>query len=245
MIKHIYNKLTDDFHDLTKPGTITTYLNPYQYLMLRNDKKILVIFDNVIFDGFLLPMLFSCFGLKKYKPLQPDLSGFFRNIFMDCSNNFKRVILLGGKPGEIELAVAAIRAEFPKIQIVSHRDGYFDNEEEKEVFASMIIRQNPDYVFVGMGVPNQEKFSVILKKKGFKGSVITCGGFFHQTARRLNYYPKFFSSLNIRWIYRIIDEPKLFYRYFVIYPISLSYFIYDVLRYKFSIADPGNKMTLM
>ena len=91
---------------------------------------------------------------------------------------------------------------------------------------------NPDIVICGMGTPLQEHFLADLQKLGWGGIGYTCGGFLHQTARDIQYYPEWIDKYNIRWIYRIYDEPKLFKRYFWEYPKFFVYFIYDFYQYR-------------
>jgi N-acetylglucosaminyldiphosphoundecaprenol N-acetyl-beta-D-mannosaminyltransferase len=81
-----------------------------------------------------------------------------------------------------------------------------------------------------MGTPLQEEFllEVHLKSETIIG--FTCGGFIHQTAKGINYYPKWINKFNLRWLFRIFDEPKLFERYFVKYPKSLILLFYDIAK---------------
>ena len=84
-----------------------------------------------------------------------------------------------------------------------------------------------------MGTPFQEQFLVDLKNLGWIGAGYTCGGFIHQTAANIKYYPEFFNTYNLRWLYRMIDEPKLIKRYLILYPKSTFLFFFDFIIYKF------------
>jgi N-acetylglucosaminyldiphosphoundecaprenol N-acetyl-beta-D-mannosaminyltransferase len=104
------------------------------------------------------------------------------------------------------------------------RNGFFESDEQRREVIRHIRQQEYDVVVCGMGTPLQEKFLVELKEAGWNGYGYTCGGYLHQLATKEKYYPKFFDKLNIRWIYRIYDEPKLYHRYFVLYPVFAFYF---------------------
>jgi exopolysaccharide biosynthesis WecB/TagA/CpsF family protein len=91
---------------------------------------------------------------------------------------------------------------------------------------------NPDIVVCGMGTPLQEQFLVDLQDTGWNGIGYTCGGFLHQTAGDIQYYPKWVDKYNLRWVYRIYDEPVLFKRYFGDYPKFFWYFMIDYIEYK-------------
>ena len=98
----------------------------------------------------------------------------------------------------------------------------------------IILALKPSIVVVGMGTPRQEQFLVDLKEAGYNGTGYTCGGFFHQTAGKMDYYPNWADKFHLRWLYRIIDEPKLFKRYTVDYSWFLVVFLYDVIKYRIS-----------
>jgi N-acetylglucosaminyldiphosphoundecaprenol N-acetyl-beta-D-mannosaminyltransferase len=79
-----------------------------------------------------------------------------------------------------------------------------------------------------MGAMRQERFLISLWREGWRGLGFTCGGFLHQTARaELSYYPPLMDRLHLRWFCRIWSEPKLFWRYFALYPLGMALFLKD------------------
>ena len=72
-----------------------------------------------------------------------------------------------------------------------------------------------------------------LSKYNWQGIGYTCGGFLHQTANHIQYYPHWINRLGLRAFYRIYDEPKLFKRYFIDYPFAICIIIYDLIKQKF------------
>lgn len=215
---------------------LVSFVNPFSYYKLRSAKQEISEIDFFYIDGVALNFFLRFFGFKK-KRFSMDMTSLAPVVFEYAIENNKTVVFVGSETSDIDIFVRKIRRSFSNLLISGHREGYFNSPLERHNYIRRLVQLNPDIIVVGMGTPLQEEFLLDLKNEGWFGLGITCGGFFHQTARRLNYYPKFFNQLNIRWVYRIIDEPKLFYRYFIIYPISLIYFIFDVLKYKFS----GNK----
>jgi N-acetylglucosaminyldiphosphoundecaprenol N-acetyl-beta-D-mannosaminyltransferase len=83
-----------------------------------------------------------------------------------------------------------------------------------------------------MGVPLQEEFLIDLRDTGWTGTGYTCGGFFHQSARKLEYYPRLFDKLQLRWLYRMIQEPRLAKRYLLDYPKFVFIFIWDYIQWR-------------
>ncbi|MEC7527357.1 MAG: glycosyltransferase, partial [Bacteroidota bacterium] len=59
-------------------------------------------------------------------------------------------------------------------------------------------------------------------------------GFLHQSFQNTDYYPNWVNKLNVRWLYRIYNEPKLIKRYTIDYSWFLVVFMYDWIKYTIS-----------
>jgi len=217
--------------DFSKQKKITTFLNPFSYLISRNSKQKLSYF-NIEIDGGLLVILLSLFGFK-YKRKSFDMSSLAPVVFSDAIKNNKSVYFIGSKPKVIDLAIKNIQDQFPALNICGYRDGYI-NEDQRTVVFSVINSLKADYVICGMGTPIQEQFLIDLQKSGWSGEGYTCGGFLHQTANGIQYYPGWVNTLGLRAFYRMYDEPTLIKRYFIDYPKAIVIIIYDILVYKFT-----------
>ena len=211
-------------------NNLYTFLNPYSYLLARNEKELFSHF-NIYIDGIALVKILHWIGYSHIERKSFDMTSLAPEVFNDAIEKDESVYFIGTKPGIIDKAVENIRENFPKLRIAGYRDGYI-NPQERESVLEEIIQKSPDIVVCGMGTPLQERFLVDLQNKGWKGTGYTCGGFLHQTAQSLQYYPKWVDKYHLRWLYRIYDEPKLFKRYFWEYPKFLFIFTYDFLFYK-------------
>jgi len=219
---------------LTKETTsnLTTFLNPYSYLIARKNIATFSSFDNIYFDGIVLSKLMNAIGARQSR-VSFDMTSLAPKVFQHASNEKQTVYFIGGEQGISEQAAKILRTEYPKLNIIGCRCGFFKDEKEKNLVIEEIVSTRPDIVICGMGTPHQENFILLLKESGWIGSGFTCGGFFHQTAKTgIKYYPFWFDKLNLRWLYRIIDEPKLLKRYSLHYPIFLIVFMLDVTFYK-------------
>jgi exopolysaccharide biosynthesis WecB/TagA/CpsF family protein len=67
------------------------------------------------------------------------------------------IYLLAGKPGIAQRACQRMESQWPGIKIVGTADGYFIEKSEQQVIEE-IDRSRPQFLFVGMGVPLQEKW---------------------------------------------------------------------------------------
>jgi N-acetylglucosaminyldiphosphoundecaprenol N-acetyl-beta-D-mannosaminyltransferase len=214
-------------HADRKRPYITTFLNPYSYLIARKNICTFDQFDAIHFDGKLLCLAYRLIGYKLPR-ISFDMTSLAPEVLGYANDKNLSVLLIGGLPGIAEKASKKIKANYPKIIISGTHHGFFHNEEEQLIAISNIEKINPDIVICGMGTPFQELFLAKLANTTWKGFGYTCGGFLEQTSRSgLNYYPQIFNKLEIRWLYRIIEDPKLLIRYLKNYPKFIYTFILD------------------
>ncbi|MGV6830252.1 MAG: WecB/TagA/CpsF family glycosyltransferase [bacterium] len=209
---------------------LTTFINPFSYLFFRKQLPLFSRFDIIFLDGILMVLLMRLIS-KNVKRLSFDMTSIAPKVFINAIENKRTIFFLGSKQDEIEAFVSQIKNIYQNLNIVGFSSGYFADEDDKQKKLNNIIELNPDLIIVGMGTPLQEEILLEIRDKGWGGTGFTCGGFFHQTGKKINYYPKIFNTLNLRWVYRIYDEPKLFKRYFIQYPKSIVFFTFDLIKY--------------
>lgn len=212
---------------------IYTFVNPYSYLIARKKPELFNDFDGVFADGTLFVFLFNLFFPKlRINRVSFDMTSLGKEILMFSNQNNKKIFFIGAKEHEIKATINILKKKFSELNICGYRNGYLNSEDEKINVYKNLLEINPDIVVVGMGTPLQEEFLSGLKGMGWKGTGFTCGGFLHQTANKLYYYPKIINKLNLRWLYRLIREPYSRKRFFKIYPIFPFIFLYDVILYR-------------
>lgn len=209
---------------------LTTFINPFSYLFFRKNLLLFKKFDHLLIDGIALIYLLRIIGIKTSR-FSFDMTSLAPKVFNSAIQRNKSVFFIGSDEESIMGFVKVIKLNFKELSIKGFRNGYFADDNEREDVLNNIAIKNPDIVIVGMGTPLQELFLVELKGKGWKGSGFTCGGFIHQTIANSNYYPDFFDRYNLRWLYRMFDEPKLIKRYLFLYPKSVLLFYVDFIKY--------------
>ena len=120
-----------------------------------------------------------------------------------CTKTF---YLIGGTQNVIEKTVKQLKNEFPGINIVNSRSGYFKNENETKGLIQNIKEMSPDFVFVAMGSPKQE-FLMQAMQQEHKATYQGLGGSFDVYIGNINRAPKFWIRTNLEWAYRLIKEP--------------------------------------
>ena len=216
----------------TTSNNLTTFLNHYSYLIARNNPSIFKQFDTIHCDGILLCIYLRAIGVHKTR-VSFDMTSLAIKVFRLASENNYTVHFIGGEQGVAKNACSQIQRAYPDLKVSGVANGFFSSEEERNSIINTICNLNPNIVIASMGTPYQEQFLIDLKKSGWSGDGYTSGGFFHQTAKAgLAYYPKWVNRLNLRWAYRIYDEPKLINRYTFLFIKFTFVFAYDAIKYK-------------
>lgn len=193
-----------------------TFINPYSYHVAKSIPSYsqdLRFFDGVMVDGIGVVLAGRLLGLKIEERISFDSTSLAPEIFKLCSDRQLGIYLVGGHEGVADRARDAICGVHHSLEVVGTHPGYF--ESENEVFEK-IRNSAAKVVVVGMGTPLQEAFLVSLKKTGWLGAGFTCGGYLDQVAKRFDYYPRWIDRLNLRFLYRLVREPKRLWRRYLI-----------------------------
>ncbi len=118
-----------------------------------------------------------------------------------------RIYFLGAAPGTAELAAEKLRLKYPGCNIVGVRHGYFPAESDALV-AGEVAEAKPDFLFVAMGIPRQEKFIVSTMDIIKAPVAIGVGGSFDVFSGRTKRAPVAFQKLKIEWLWRLLSNPK-------------------------------------
>lgn len=110
-----------------------------------------------------------------------------------------------------EEAVHNLKQKYPGIKVEGYHHGYFDQDEEKKIIEE-IIESKPDIIFVALGAPKQEKWIWDNKDKLPAKIAMGVGGSLDVLAGRVKRAPEFFRKAGLEWFYRLIKEPKRFFR---------------------------------
>ena len=117
-----------------------------------------------------------------------------------------KVFLFGSKEEVVLAAKKNIESSFNEVNIVGYRNGYFKPEDESHIIDE-INRHEPDFLFVALGAPKQEKWIYEnldrLKVKVAMG----VGGSFDVYAGVAKRAPIIFQKLCLEWFYRLLKEP--------------------------------------
>lgn len=219
----LYEFISPEF--VLKDGELVTFVNPFNYGLLDAVFKDQELKEFCYYsDGSLLCSLLKLKG-KRVARISFDFTSIAQSVFENAVKKSQSVALVGGYEGAALGVQEHLRSRFPGIDIRYQSSGFFSDKVSRDDVLQ--VCSNLDLVVVGMGSPYQEKFLLDLKGIGWMGTGYTCGAFFEQTARSGGeYYPVLLNKLQMRWLYRLWDEPKkMARRYFVAYPKFIWLFL--------------------
>lgn len=144
-------------------------------------------------------------------PLKQKVAGFdfALNLLPYLAASGTRLYLLGGKPGIAELAAEKLLERFPGLCICGTCDGYFPEDGQA---VEKLRAAAAEVVFVCLGAPKQEYFMQAHWIDSGARLMIGLGGTLDGIAGTVRRAPKWMQKLQLEWLYRLIREPRRFWR---------------------------------
>ena len=214
--------------DVKRHCNMTTFVNPFNYYFLKDNKSYLLQFDEIHIDGSLLVLLHNLFYREtKVSRKSFDFSSIADDVFTFAKSSSKTVYLIGGSNSEVIKCSENILKLYPGLNIIGCNDGFFGvNPGDKLKLFSTLKELEPDYIIIGMGAPLQEELAIELKDFGVKFErLFTCGGFITQTSLRPDYYYPLVKKLGLRWLQRFIMHSHVRRRVLINYPVFIFKYI--------------------
>ena len=168
----------------------------------------------------------------KYKINQERISGMdmLPTLIKECAIRNKSIYFYGSTNEVLENIKKNTKKDFFKLKTKFYSPPFREliKEETQEIIHD-INNFNPDFVFVALGCPKQEKWMTQHKGK-INSCMIGLGGAFSVYAGLQKRAPKWMSNNSLEWLYRLLLEPnRLFRRYF----FTNSLFIWYICQYIF------------
>jgi N-acetylglucosaminyldiphosphoundecaprenol N-acetyl-beta-D-mannosaminyltransferase len=154
-----------------------------------------------------------------------------------CATKGHRIWLYGGRDqGSLAQLALNLRQDFPGLRIVGGYSPPFrdlEPHEEDEVVAR-INADKPDVLWVGTGVPRQEKWMARMRERLEVPVMSAVGAAFDFHAGRISQAPPWMQDRGLEWTYRIAQEPRrLLPRYLYYNPAFLRRFSRQLMQEKF------------
>jgi N-acetylglucosaminyldiphosphoundecaprenol N-acetyl-beta-D-mannosaminyltransferase len=151
-----------------------------------------------------------------------------------CAERGHRVWLYGGRDqGSLVQLALNLRRHHPGINIVGGYSPPFRQmtDEEQDALVDQINAAKPDVLWVGIGVPKQEKWMAHMRDRLDVPVMCAVGAAFDFHAGRISQAPSWMQQRGLEWIYRIAQEPRrLLPRYLYFNPRFVLGFARQYLR---------------
>ena len=125
--------------------------------------------------------------------------------------------LVGGAPGVAAGLANRLRERFPGLRIAGTASPPFRalTEGEEAGLAAQIADAHPDIVWVGLGLPERERFMAALLPRIGSTVMIGVGAAFDLLSGRVRQAPRWIQRSGFEWLFRLALEPRrLAPRYF-------------------------------
>lgn len=186
--------------------TVMVYEDP-EYLKIQNGGIM------AIPDGGPLSSVGQKRGFKNMKRnTGPSL---MEEIFKISTEKGYRHYFYGSTDETLEKLYAALRDAYSGIQIAGMYSPPFRpmTEDEDTAIVERINETKPDFVWVGLGAPKQEKWMAAHQGR-IEGLMVGVGAGFDYYAGNIKRAPEWMQNRNLEWAYRLLQDPRrLFGRY--------------------------------
>ena len=144
--------------------------------------------------------------------------------------------LYGGRDEAMLAELSArLRAGHPGLRVVGgHAPPFRElSEAEEDAVAADINASGADVVWVGIGVPKQEKWMAAMRDRLTAPVLVGVGAAFDFHAGLIPQAPERLQRLGLEWLFRLVQEPgRLWRRYLRYNPRFMVGFVHQYLRHR-------------
>ena len=206
-LKRNVKNLSGDYICVSNVHTTVTAYEDQEYCKVQNGGII------AIPDGGPLSSVGQKRGFKNMKRTTgPSLMG---EIFKISAAEGYRHYFYGSTDETLEKLYSVLTEFYPGIQIAGMYSPPFRpmTEDEDKAIVDRINETKPDFVWVGLGAPKQEKWMATHQGR-VSGLMIGVGAGFDYHAGNIERAPEWMQKSNLEWVYRLLQDPRrLFGRY--------------------------------
>lgn len=180
--------------------------NPEKIMKSLQDEELSSIIENkatlLIADGVGLVVAGKILDL----PPIPRVTGvgLFEEMVKVADQEGKKIFLYGAAPDVVQKAGEILQQRYPNLQVVGTQDGY---EKDHEKIVRKIQQAEPDYLFVALGSPRQEKWIAKYLNQLPVQYVMGVGGTFDVLTGNVKRAPVWMQKLGLEWLHRLIKQP--------------------------------------
>ena len=124
----------------------------------------------------------------------------------------------GGADGVPELLTEHLERDYPEMKVVGMYSPPFRalTPEEDEADIQRINEANPDFVWIGLGSPKQDRWVADHRERLNAAAVLAVGAAFDYNAGLLREAPGWMQRSGLQWLFRLITEPRRLWRRYTV-----------------------------
>lgn len=122
----------------------------------------------------------------------------------------------GGNPGVADDLAKRLAERFPGLRVVGTFAPPFRplNEAEEHALVEQVAKAKPDFFWVGLSTPKQERFMAAYHGRIAAKVMLGVGAAFDMHSGRTRQAPCWMQRNGLEWLFRMLQEPRrLFWRY--------------------------------
>jgi N-acetylglucosaminyldiphosphoundecaprenol N-acetyl-beta-D-mannosaminyltransferase len=171
----------------------------------------------VVADGS--PLIWAARAAGRPLPARVPGSDLIWSLSEGLANKGYSVYLLGGEPGTSQVAAAALTDRYPSITIAGQSSppfGFDTRSDEYEAVCAEVIAARPDFVYVGLGFPKQERVITRLRGALPETWFMGCGAAIGFVAGVHSRAPRWMQRTGLEWLHRLGREPRRLMRRYLV-----------------------------
>lgn len=156
-------------------------------------------------------------GKKLGVPVKERVTGIdlFLKLVELANDKGYKLYLFGAKEEVVTKVKSIFENQYPNINIVGYRNGYFKENNEKDIVKD-ICDSKADIVFVAFSSPKKEYWINKYLNDMNVPFVMGVGGSFDVVAGVTDRAPEWMQNHGLEWFYRFIQEPRRMFRRYII-----------------------------
>ncbi len=165
--------------------------------------------------------------------------------FIDNGRGFHhKHFFFGNSETTLQKLKSNIEQKYPGAIIAGMISPPFGSPEEwdNDYFIQLMNQAKPDFIWIGLGAPKQERWMYQHYQKMNQGVMFGIGAGFDYLAGNTQHAPKWMKNASLEWLYRLFQDPgRLWKRYITTIPPFVFLSIRELIAIKPGKSSDSNK----